>query len=87
MIRIQFVELEDMSRGYLSNQGASANRRYRSALGVDLEFERAVYDRACPSAAVAELGSLDLIASLSRRAMPFRRERVGELVAVLGAGS
>ena len=55
VIRIQFVEREAMLRGYLSNKGASANRRYRSALGVDLEFGRAIYDRACPSAAVAEL--------------------------------
>ena len=44
-----------MSRGYLSNKGASANRRYRSALGVDLEFGRAFHDQACLSAAVAEL--------------------------------
>jgi hypothetical protein len=37
------------------NHGGPANRRYRSPLGVDQEFGRAVYDGACPSAAVAEL--------------------------------
>ena len=51
----QFEDERDMSRGWLSNQGASVNRRYRLPLGVDLEFGRDSHDRAHLTAPVTEL--------------------------------
>ena len=51
----QFGDRRDMSRGWLSNQGASVNRRYRLPLGVGWEFGRASHDSAPLTAPVTEL--------------------------------
>ena len=51
----QFGDQRDMSRGWLSNQGASVNRRYRLPLGVGLDFGRVIHDSAHLTAPVTEL--------------------------------
>jgi hypothetical protein len=51
----QFAGQPDMSRGWLSNQGASVNRRYRLPLGVGWEFGRVSRDSAHLTAPVTEL--------------------------------
>ena len=51
----QFGDERDMSRGWLSNQGASVNRRYRLPLGVGLDFDRGIHDSAHLTAPVTEL--------------------------------
>ena len=51
----QFGDQRDMSRGWLSNQGASVNRRYRLPLGVGWEFGRVIHDSAHLTAPVTEL--------------------------------
>ena len=51
----QFEDERDMSRGCLTNQGASVNRRYRLPLGVDLGFGRGSHDSAHLTAPVTEL--------------------------------
>ena len=51
----QFGDQRDMSRGWLSNQGASVNRRYRLPLGVGLDFDRLSHDSAHLTAPVTEL--------------------------------
>ena len=51
----QFGDERDMSRGWLSNQGASVSRRYRLPLGVGLDFDRVIHDSAHLTAPVTEL--------------------------------
>ena len=51
----QFGDQRDMSRGWLSNQGASVNRRYRLPIRVDLDFGCDGHDRALHTAPVTEL--------------------------------
>ena len=51
----QFEDATQLLRGWLSNQGASVNRRYRLPLGVGLEFVCASHDSAPLTAPVTEL--------------------------------